>query len=147
MGVGSGGSNLGLGVLGCVVSGTITKPLKPINNNNQEPVFSAADRARSRPAYGKMAAEIINNLLRYKLELHLFSSLTDFWSILQSIVVTLNDADHRDEVPHRVLRQRGGWVRLGGGRGHDLRVQPQHGVRRGGPLRCSAGLLSSVSRS
>ena len=78
---------LGLGVLGCVVSGAITKPLKPINNNNPEPVFSAADRARSRPAYGKMAAEIINNLLRYKLELHLFSSLTDFWSIPQSIVV------------------------------------------------------------
>ena len=69
MGVGRGGSNLGLGVLGCV--GTITKPLKPINNNNQEPVSAAADSPlASRPAYGKMAAEIINNLLRYKLELH-----------------------------------------------------------------------------
>ena len=35
---------LGLGVLDCVVSGTITKPLKSINNNKQEPVSAAADR-------------------------------------------------------------------------------------------------------
>ena len=65
---------LGLGVLDCVVSGTITKPLKSINNNKQEPVSAAADRPLESSRVSRLPADRLtakwrkssttNNLLR-----------------------------------------------------------------------------------
>ena len=72
---------LGLGVLDCVVSGIITKPLKSINNNKQEPVSAAADRPLESSRVGCQQTGLRQNggnhqqpttcfVLYYKLEFH-----------------------------------------------------------------------------